>query len=158
MASYLHFMYYNILLFNFFFIQIEKIILQGARDGLLQVRLNHRDRSLSFGTNVLVAQSDKQDNGPKLQALRSEMMRSQLTTLSKRLYHAYDLFNPTVRVTVSVISFRRSLCCICVFLGFVCPGYVYNLVWMYTGTLYIYICFSYVSPGRIYSFVWLMLK
>lgn len=82
--------------------EIEKVILQGAKDGLLQVRLNHRDQSVHFGTSILVEQSDKEHTGPKLQALRSEMMRNQLTTLSKRLNTAYDLIHPGLRVDKKV--------------------------------------------------------
>ncbi len=33
----------------------------------MQARLSHRERALYFGTNVLVAQTEEDDEGPQLQ-------------------------------------------------------------------------------------------
>jgi len=49
----------------------------------LPVRLCHRTGSVSFGVDVFVHKGNTCDEGPRLQSLQSEMMRSQLTSLSR---------------------------------------------------------------------------
>lgn len=57
--------------------------MQAVKDGVLPVRLCHRTGSVSFGVDVFVHKGNTCDEGPRLQSLQSEMMRSQLTSLSR---------------------------------------------------------------------------
>eukprot|EP00729_Bicosta_minor_P004610 gene4610-7239_t len=72
--------------------EIEAFLVQIAKDRVVQFRVSHRDRSIIFGTTTLVA--DEPENGPQLQSLQSQVMRGQLTTLSRRLTAAVNMIDP----------------------------------------------------------------
>jgi len=61
------------------FHDVEKFIVETVRNGHLHIRIDHQNGALHFGDQIL----------------ESEQMRSQLTTLSKRLNVAYDMIHPT---------------------------------------------------------------
>jgi len=74
--------------------EIEEFLVRAVGDRIISFRLNHRARSLTFGNALLMA-SEQPDEGPQLQALQSERLRSQLTNLSKRLRTATAMVHPT---------------------------------------------------------------
>eukprot|EP00054_Salpingoeca_dolichothecata_P012469 m.69177 g.69177 ORF g.69177 m.69177 type:complete len:1174 (-) comp19963_c2_seq1:181-3702(-) len=74
--------------------EIEQFVVQSVKARLVDVRLDHRSRALTFGANLFVSQSDDVNEGPRLQTLQSDMVRSQLTTLSKRLNKAVNMIAP----------------------------------------------------------------
>ncbi|KAJ8025425.1 Eukaryotic translation initiation factor 3 subunit A [Holothuria leucospilota] len=76
--------------------QIEKTIVESARNGAVQVRLDHSQQMLVFGGELSVSQTgDQQDGGPLVQEMPSEQIRKQLTEMSKALHHALQLIRPT---------------------------------------------------------------
>eukprot|EP00051_Salpingoeca_urceolata_P005401 m.72993 g.72993 ORF g.72993 m.72993 type:complete len:1034 (+) comp14298_c0_seq2:137-3238(+) len=75
--------------------RIERFVVNVVKQGLLKMQVCHRTRSITFGTNVFASRTEA--DGPRLQLLQSEMMRSQLTTLSKRLHQAVNMIEPTKR-------------------------------------------------------------
>lgn len=77
--------------------RLEKCIVQAVKDNVISVRVCHRTRSIQFGGNAFLTQTDRPEDGPKLQSLQSEMMRGQLTTLAKRLHEATAMMTPTRR-------------------------------------------------------------
>ncbi|XP_077992284.1 eukaryotic translation initiation factor 3 subunit A-like [Glandiceps talaboti] len=74
---------------------LEKIIVEAARSHTLQVQIDHRTRSLHFGTDLGVSSYDSDDKeGPSLQAMPSEQIRNQLCQMSSALLKAVSLINP----------------------------------------------------------------
>lgn len=57
---------------------LEAVIVEAARRNDLQVRIDHRGRSLHFGTEICVSQSEEIIEGPHLQTMPSEQVRLQL--------------------------------------------------------------------------------
>jgi len=74
--------------------EVEAFVVQAAKDRVVQLRISHRDNSINFGTSTLVASGSAEGEGPRLQSLQSEMMRGQLTTLSKRLTSVCEQIDP----------------------------------------------------------------
>jgi len=77
--------------------RLEKFIVQAVKDNVISVRVCHRTRSLQFGGDAFLTQTDRPDDGPRLQSLQSEMMRGQLTTLAKRMHEAAAMITPSRR-------------------------------------------------------------
>ncbi|KAI8999952.1 hypothetical protein BC832DRAFT_571548 [Gaertneriomyces semiglobifer] len=74
---------------------IEKFIMNGCKKGELSIRINHQSGSLTFETDVFAASRGSVSEGPQLQTLPSEQMRTQLTHLAKRLHTAVALIGQT---------------------------------------------------------------
>lgn len=62
-----------------------------------QVRIDHRTRSLSFGTDLAMAQKEDTPEGPYLQSMPSEQIRNQLTQMAQALNKAKKLISPNVK-------------------------------------------------------------
>ena len=71
--------------------QLEKIIVDAAKQLDLQVRINHQTRSLHFGNDLYVAQKEDLPEGPSIQSMPSEQIRNQLITMSEALQQAQEL-------------------------------------------------------------------
>ena len=78
--------------------RLEKIIVNAARNGDVQVRLEHKSEALSFGTDLSI--SNAQSNGSdtsltanSLQKMPNEQIRVQLTAMSRALYTSMDIIN-----------------------------------------------------------------
>nr|A7SK48.2 RecName: Full=Eukaryotic translation initiation factor 3 subunit A; Short=eIF3a; AltName: Full=Eukaryotic translation initiation factor 3 subunit 10 [Nematostella vectensis] len=65
--------------------QLERMIVDIAKEKNLQVRLDHRTKSISFGLDLHVAHREEVPEGPYLQAMPSEGLRNQLTLMSVAL-------------------------------------------------------------------------
>ncbi|CAH1784638.1 unnamed protein product [Owenia fusiformis] len=75
--------------------QLEKVIVHEIKNLELQVRIDHQSRSLSFGTDLAVSQKEDAPEGPSIQAMPSEQIRSQLTNMASALQKAINVIKPT---------------------------------------------------------------
>jgi translation initiation factor 3 subunit A len=62
--------------------------------GYLQVRIDHKSKSLQFGGDLYVAQKDDIREGPQIQSLTSEQIRYQLSQMASALKKASDILRP----------------------------------------------------------------
>lgn len=60
----------------------------------LQVRIDHKSKSLQFGGDLYVAQKDDIREGPQIQSLTSEQIRYQLSQMASALKKASDILRP----------------------------------------------------------------
>ena len=89
---------------------------------ILQVRIDHRNKCLTFGTDLLVAQKEDVPEGPYIQSMPSEQIRNQLTNIAETLHKAINVITPKqnqVRkfnnqtqklVTCIKYSLKRNVC------------------------------------------------
>ncbi|KAL1918798.1 uncharacterized protein VTP21DRAFT_2820 [Calcarisporiella thermophila] len=75
---------------------IEKFIMNGCKKGELSIRINHATKSLTFETDLFAPPRDTVTDGPKLQTEPAELMRTQLSRLSKCLHSSLHLIDPSV--------------------------------------------------------------
>jgi len=60
---------------------LERLIVESARQNDMQVRIDHRTRSVVFGTDLTESQRTDLKEGPHLQAMPSEQVRTQLMSM-----------------------------------------------------------------------------
>ncbi|XP_033119426.1 eukaryotic translation initiation factor 3 subunit A-like [Anneissia japonica] len=70
--------------------QLEKIIVDTARNGDVSVRMDHGTQSLSFGKDMSVSTTESSE-GPTLQPMPAEQIRNQLTEMSSALHKSLQL-------------------------------------------------------------------
>lgn len=58
------------------------------------MRIDHREHSLSFGTDLGVSQKEEVPEGPYIQRMPSEVIRMQLTHLAVALQQAVKTLQP----------------------------------------------------------------
>jgi len=58
------------------------------------VRIDHREHSLTFGTDLGVSQKEEVPEGPYIQRMPSEVIRMQLTHLAVALKTAVQILQP----------------------------------------------------------------
>lgn len=75
-------------------IYLETMVVEAARRNDLQVRIDHRKRSLHFGTELCVSQTEEVTEGPHLQSMPSEQMRLQLVNTYSTLLKARSMIEP----------------------------------------------------------------
>lgn len=80
-----------------------------------QVRIDHRNNSLSFGTDLGVSQKEEVPEGPYIQRMPSEVIRMQLTHLAVALKMAVKTLQPrdksvSNKVTYNASELLRSMC------------------------------------------------
>ncbi|XP_023210598.1 eukaryotic translation initiation factor 3 subunit A-like [Centruroides sculpturatus] len=73
---------------------LENMVVEAARRNDLQVRIDHRQRCLHFGSELSVSQREEIVEGPHLQSMPSEQIRSQLVTLYSVLHKCVELIQP----------------------------------------------------------------
>lgn len=59
----------------------------------LQVRMDHKNQTVSFGTDLNVSRMDDSEDGPFLQRMPGDQLRSQLQLMAKALSSAIDKLN-----------------------------------------------------------------
>ncbi|XP_041371282.1 eukaryotic translation initiation factor 3 subunit A-like isoform X3 [Gigantopelta aegis] len=74
--------------------RVERIIVNAAKTLELQVRICHKTKSISFGTNLGVAQKEDVPEGPYIQSMPSEQIRNQLTCMAHALQQAISIIVP----------------------------------------------------------------
>lgn len=73
------------------------------------MRIDHRTRSLSFGTDLGVSQNEDLPEGPYLQSMPSEQIRNQLTYMAQAIDKAITLIKPTeLQVQSWLVYYRIS--------------------------------------------------
>merc|ERR1712157_562656 len=65
--------------------ELERIIVGCVKQGDMQININHQTKAISFGSALVVALKEEVAVGPYIQAMPSEILRSQLTSLSEGL-------------------------------------------------------------------------
>lgn len=81
--------------------QLERVIVDAAKRLELQIRIDHRTSSLSFGTDLGLAQKEDVPEGPYLQSMPSEKIRNQLINMAQALHSAVNIVQPESRKVVS---------------------------------------------------------
>ena len=72
--------------------RLEKIIVNAAKNRDVQVRIEHKSKALSFGTDInLSSAGDTSSNTNVLQKMPNEQMRNQLISISRALYASMDI-------------------------------------------------------------------
>jgi translation initiation factor 3 subunit A len=66
--------------------EIEKFIMSACKKGQLSIRIDHASRILSFESDVFISSRAGSDLSVRLQATPSDLVRTQLSRLSKCLY------------------------------------------------------------------------
>ncbi|KAJ1918367.1 eukaryotic translation initiation factor 3 subunit A [Mycoemilia scoparia] len=74
-------------------VQIERFIMNGARRGEFRLKIDYQSRSVHFDTD-LYEPSNSSSSGAQLQVLPSELVRTQLTSLSVCLANAQRVVCP----------------------------------------------------------------
>ncbi|XP_047128907.1 eukaryotic translation initiation factor 3 subunit A isoform X1 [Hydra vulgaris] len=74
--------------------QLEHRIVNCVKENDMQIYINHQKDSISFGSALMVALREEVPNGPHIQGMPSEILRSQLFVLSEGLKKSICLVNP----------------------------------------------------------------
>lgn len=73
---------------------LERILVDCVRHNDMQIRIDHQDNCIHFGTDLSESQRADQPDGPQLQSMPSEQIRSQLVNMSVVLHRAIQAINP----------------------------------------------------------------
>ena len=79
---------------------------------ILQVRIDHKTHSLSFGTDLGVSQKEDIPEGPYIQSMPSETIRNQVINIAQALNQAMAIIGPKESSVVSsILSHNFSTIC-----------------------------------------------
>lgn len=78
---------------------LERILIDCVRHNDMQIRIDHRKNCVHFGTDLAESQREHRMDGPLLQSMPSEQIRSQLVNMSVVLHRAIAAINPNRRKT-----------------------------------------------------------
>lgn len=73
---------------------LERILVDCVRHNDMQITIDHRNRCVHFGTDLSESQREDHPDGPTLQSMPSEQVRSQLVNMSVVLHRAIATINP----------------------------------------------------------------
>lgn len=73
---------------------LERILVDCVRHNDMQIRIDHQDNCIHFGTDLSESQRADHPDGPQLQSMPSEQIRSQLVNMSVVLHRAIHAINP----------------------------------------------------------------
>lgn len=76
---------------------LERILIDCVRHNDMQIRIDHRKSCVHFGTDLAESQREHRMDGPLLQSMPSEQIRSQLVNMSVVLHRAIAAINPNRR-------------------------------------------------------------
>lgn len=74
---------------------LERVLVDCVRHNDMQIRIDHKKRCIHFGTDLTESQREDHPDGPTLQSMPSEQVRSQLVNMSVVLHRAIAAINPT---------------------------------------------------------------
>ena len=74
----------NLAVFSDFF-SLERVIVNAVRHNDMQIRVDHRNECIHFGTDLAECQREEIEEGPTLQPMPSEVFRTQLINVSTTL-------------------------------------------------------------------------
>ncbi|XP_037814737.1 eukaryotic translation initiation factor 3 subunit A [Lucilia sericata] len=73
---------------------LEKLLVESVRHNDMQIRIDHQKRCIYFGTDLTESQREDHPDGPNLQSMPSEQIRSQLVNMSSVLHRAVSVVYP----------------------------------------------------------------
>lgn len=73
---------------------LERILVDCVRHNDMQIRIDHQENCIHFGTELAESQREDRPDGPMLQSMPSEQIRSQLVNMSIVLHRAINSINP----------------------------------------------------------------
>lgn len=73
---------------------MERLIVECARNNDMQVRIDHRTNTVCFGIDLAESQKAEVKEGPHVQAMPSEQVRTQLMTMYAVLTKSLDTIHP----------------------------------------------------------------
>jgi len=87
---------------------MERLIVECARNNDMQVRIDHRTRSVRFGTDLAESQRTDLPEGPHVQSMPSEQIRTQLMRMMVTLDGSINTIYPT-RNLVENAELRKKI-------------------------------------------------
>ncbi len=78
---------------------LERSIVDCVRHNDMQIRIDHQERCIHFGSDLSESQREDNPDGPTLQSMPSEQVRSQLVNMSIVLHKAIAAINPNNKRT-----------------------------------------------------------
>ncbi|KAG5462357.1 MAG: eukaryotic translation initiation factor-like protein 3, partial [Olpidium bornovanus] len=97
--------------FAFNALDLENFIMNGCKRGELSIRIDHATNSIIFDSDLLAAPKNNAE-GPRLQAIPSEQMRTQLANVARSMHVAIQLIDPSVseaRTRAKVAAFKAAI-------------------------------------------------
>ena len=76
---------------------LERLLVDCVRYNDMQIRIDHGKRCIHFGVDLSEAQREDHPDGPVLQAMPSEQIRTQLVNMATVLHRANNIINPNKR-------------------------------------------------------------
>jgi len=73
---------------------LEQLLVDAVRYNDMQINIDHRSNSISFGASLAEASREDLPEGPHLQDMPSEGVRLQLVNVANCLQQALDMINP----------------------------------------------------------------
>jgi len=78
--------------------RLEKIIVNAAKNNDVQVRIEHKSKALTFGTDLKLSYGQSVGNDPAsktsiIQKMPNEQIRDQLLSISRALYSSMEIIN-----------------------------------------------------------------
>jgi len=74
--------------------ELERVIVDCVRHNDMQIRVDHRSRTVHFGTELAEAQSISETEGPHLQDMPSEQIRTQLMLMLEVMDKSLKTIHP----------------------------------------------------------------
>lgn len=74
--------------------KLERILVDCVRHNDMQITIDHKKQCVHFGTDLSESQREDHPDGPTLQSMPSEQVRSQLVNMSVVLHRAIAAINP----------------------------------------------------------------
>merc|ERR1711962_1194597 len=87
---------------------LERLIVECARNNDMQVRIDHRTRSVHFGTDLAESQKAEVQEGPHIQAMPSEQVWTQLMSMMSVLNKSLDTIHPD-RMQIETAELRTKI-------------------------------------------------
>lgn len=79
--------------------KLERILVDCVRHNDMQITIDHKNKCVHFGTDLSESQREDNHEGPTLQSMPSEQVRSQLVNMSIVLHRAIAAINPNRKKT-----------------------------------------------------------
>lgn len=73
---------------------LERILVDCVRHNDMQISIDHKNKCINFGTDLTESKKQEHPDGPLLQSMPSEQIRSQLVNMSVVLHRAVATINP----------------------------------------------------------------
>jgi len=89
--------------------RLEGVIVDAAKTMELQVRIDHRTRSLTFGTDLGVSQKEDIPEGPYIQSMPSEQIRNQVINMAQALNQAMEIIGPKPSTIVEEEELKAAI-------------------------------------------------